>query len=263
VKYKLVAVDMDGTLLNDEHKVSDKNREAINRFANQGVSFILASGRPYQSLYPYTKELEVYLPLVTSNGSIVKCPLTDNIYHNKQIQLDLAEEILEYGYNNSHGISLYFGDRVITNQESIAKVHNDLEGIKAIIEEKHQLKEAPTKILFSGDPEEMSELFALLAERYEDKLYITQSDEEYVEVMNLEVSKGNALKYMMDKMNIDSKEVIAIGNQFNDVAMFEIAGLSIAMDNAPEGVKEKADFVTKTNLEDGVAYALEKFLSEE
>jgi hypothetical protein len=262
MRYKLVAVDMDGTLLNDDHKVSDKNREAINKFANQGVNFILASGRPYQSLYPYTKELEVYLPLVTSNGSIVKCPLTKNIYHNKQIPLELAEEILEYGYNNSYGMSLYFGDKVITNQKSIAEVHNDLEGIKAIIEEKHQLREEPTKILFSGEPKKMLELFALLAERYEDKLYITQSDEEYVEVMNLEVSKGNALKYMMNRMNIEKEEVIAIGNNFNDVAMFEIAGLSIAMANSPEGVKEKADFVTKTNLEDGVAYALERFLAE-
>ncbi|TDX47994.1 hypothetical protein C7959_1348 [Orenia marismortui] len=262
VKFKLVAIDMDGTLLNDDHKVSDKNREIITKYANQGVNFVLASGRPYQALYPYTKELEVYLPLVTSNGSIVKCPLTESVYTNSSMPLDLAKEILDYGYSKGYGVSLYFEDEVITSHEEVAKVHRELEGIDPTIITKYQLEEGPTKIVFFADPEDIDKAFAQLADKYEGDLYITRSDERCVETMNLEVSKGKALKYMIKRMNIASEEVLAIGNNFNDVAMFEEAGLAVAMGNSPEGVKEVADFVTKSNQEDGVAYALEKFLKD-
>ncbi len=261
MRYKLIAIDMDGTLLDDNHQVPLKNKETITRFAKQGINFILASGRPYQSLYPYTNELEVYLPLVSANGSIVKCPLTESIYHKSDLPYDLAKEILAYARDNDFSASIYFEDDIITSSQELADVHFELEGLEVELDENYKLNHPPVKIVIFGEADSITRVYSDLADRYENRLYVTRSDDRCVEVMNLEVSKGNALKYMMDRMNIDPEEVIAIGNQFNDLAMFEVAGLAIAMGNSPQGVKDAADFVTKSNEDNGVAYALEKFLA--
>ncbi|WP_027339711.1 Cof-type HAD-IIB family hydrolase [Halonatronum saccharophilum] len=262
MSYKLVAIDMDGTLLNDKHQVSKKNKEVIIKLANEGINFVLASGRPYNSLYPYTKELEVYLPLVTANGSIIKCPLTEKVYKKTGIGIEMAKEILDYGLSKDYGISFYYEGKVITLSEELVEIHRDLEGLEAHLVKDVNLQKSPIKIIFSGEVEEISKSFKELFNRYQGSLYITSSEEYILEVMNLEVSKGKALEYMIERMGIEAKEIIAIGNNFNDVAMFEVAGLSIAMDNSPQGVKNAADLVTKSNEEDGVAYALEKIIVE-
>ncbi|GAB6100337.1 Cof-type HAD-IIB family hydrolase [Halanaerocella petrolearia] len=262
MSYKLVAIDMDGTLLNNNHQVSTKNREVINRLADQGVQFVLASGRPYQSLHPYTEELEVYLPLISANGSIVKCTITDKVYHKADMPLELAQEILDYGLENNYGVSLYFEDDIYTFDEELARGHQELEGLDVEVIDDSKLEEPPVKIIYYDKVDKIDKAFSKLASDYEDRLYITRSDDEYVEAMNLEISKGQALEYLMDRLDLIPEEVISIGNNYNDVAMFEVAGLAVAMDNAPDAVKEKADFVTKSNHENGVAYALEKFIVE-
>ncbi|GAB6138280.1 Cof-type HAD-IIB family hydrolase [Halanaerobaculum tunisiense] len=261
MNYKLVAIDMDGTLLNNENQVPPRNKEVIARLADQGVQFVLASGRPYQSLHPYTDELEVYLPLITANGSIVKCSITDKVYHKVQLPLDLAQEVLDYGLANDYGVSLYFEDEIYTCDQEMAAGHQELEGVEPIIFDCDlELETAPVKIIYYDQPAEITTAFSELSKKYQDKLYITRSDDHYVEAMNLKVSKGQALEYLMEQMNLSSQEVIAIGNNHNDVAMFETAGLAVAMENAPEEVKDQADFVTTSNQECGVADALEKFI---
>ncbi len=258
MNYKLVAIDMDGTLLDKESRVLERNRIMIEKLADRGVDFVLASGRPYQSLHPYTEKLEVYLPLISANGSIIRCTLTDKIYHKSSISLDLAREILEYGEKNGYSVSLYYPDKIVTREEKMAKGHREEEGVEPKVVDKFSITTPPAKIIYYAAPPKIKRGVTYLSEKYKDELYVTQSDDEYLEVMNLEVSKGSALQYMMERMNFSAEEVVSIGNNYNDVAMFKVAGLSVAMENAPEGVKEAADFVTKNNEEAGVAYALEQ-----
>ena len=260
--YKLVAIDMDGTLLNNDKEITEENRKMIEQLADQGVSFILASGRPYQSLEPYTQELEVYLPLISANGSMVKCSLTEKTYHKCNLPLDKAQEIIDYGLDNDYGVSVYYDGRILTSSEEMAQGHLELEGIKPEVVTGLKLSQAPIKIIYYGTEEKIDEAYSFLGTKYQNKLYVTRSDEEYLEVMNLEVSKGQALEYMMETMNIKAEQVIAIGNNFNDVAMFKAAGVAVAMSNSPQGVKEEADVVTKSNQDNGVAYALEKIVIE-
>ena len=262
MNYKLVAIDMDGTLLNDQHKISDKNKEVIYKLANRGVNFILASGRSYQSLHPYTKELDVYLPLITANGALIKSSLDDKVYYKCDISLDKAQEIIDYGIEHDYSLSLYYEDEIKTIGKRLREQILELEGIKSEVLGKNiNLNREPIKIIYSSDPERIKKAEEFLINKYRDDLYITRSNDIYLEIMDLDVSKGNALNYMIEKMNISAQEVIAIGNNFNDIAMFDVAGLAVAMENAPQKVKEKSDYVTKDNNQDGVAVLLEDIFS--
>lgn len=260
MSYKLVVLDMDGTLLDSNHQISKKNKAVINRLTREGIKFVLASGRPYQSLCSYVKDLGINLPVIATNGSVVKCPMTGKVHYKSVVPLDLAEEIINYGKEYKYSISLYLEDEIITLDPKMIKVHWELEKVEASIMNELVIGKAPNKIIYSANPERIKEAFKFLTNKYVEKLYITCSDDIYLDVMNLKTSKGRALSYMMDEMNIPSNEVMVIGNNFNDLAMFEVAGLAVAMANSPQKIKYEADFVTKSNMHDGVAYALEKFI---
>jgi Cof subfamily protein (haloacid dehalogenase superfamily) len=260
--YRLVVLDMDGTLLNNDHQVSSANKVAIDRLKTEGVSVALASGRPYESIYPYVQELGIDLPIIAANGALIKNPLLDEVFYATALPINLAKEIIEYGQQNQHPISLYHDGEVHTFHESMVKVHWDLEKLNArvisIFEEKKDLY----KIIYKNTPQKIEEAFHHLERKYKEKLYITRSDDMYLDVMNINASKGKALHRLIEMLNISSDEVVVMGNSFNDIAMFELAGLAIAMDNAPQEVKNSADFVTKSNNEDGVAYALDRLIGK-
>ena len=104
-----------------------------------------------------------------------------------------------------------------------------------------------------------SSAYHTIHERYKENLYVTRSDDKFLDVMYINASKGNTLKHLMEVMGYSKEEVLVIGNSYNDIAMFEVAGLAVAMENSPQKVKNSAHYVTKTNDQHGVAYALDKF----
>lgn len=260
MQYKLVVLDMDGTLLDNEHHVSNANKEAIDRLKREGISVVLASGRPYESIYSYVKDLGIDLPIIAANGALIKNPLTSEVYYSTGLPINLAEEIVEYGQENHYPISLYLDGEVHTFNESMVKVHWELEKLKARVIDKFEGDKDLYKIIYANTPQKIEEAFKHLENKYKEKLYITRSDDIYLDVMNINASKGKALRQLMDMLHISSHEVLVMGNSFNDIAMFEVAGLAIAMDNSPQEIKDAADFVTKSNNEDGVAYALDRYI---
>jgi Cof subfamily protein (haloacid dehalogenase superfamily) len=143
----------------------------------------------------------------------------------------------------------------------LVKVHWELEKINARLIDQFEDNRELFKILYANTPHKVEEAYKHLEQKYKGKLYITRSDAIYLDVMNINASKGKALQKLMDRLQISSHEVLVMGNSFNDIAMFEVAGLAIAMDNAPQEVKDAADFVTKSNNDDGVAYALDRYIN--
>ncbi|WP_088104764.1 Cof-type HAD-IIB family hydrolase [Halalkalibacter urbisdiaboli] len=260
MQYKLVVLDMDGTLLDNSHNVSKANTAVIRRMKRGGTSVVLASGRPYESIYPYVKHLGINSPIIAANGALIKNPLSSEIHYSSGLPNNLASEIIEYGQKNKYPISLYFDGEVHTFNENMVKVHWELEKINARLTNKVESEKDLYKIIFASTPQKIEETFKYLERKYKEKLYITRSDDIYLDVMNINVSKGKALEQIIDMLQISSQEVLVMGNSFNDVAMFEVAGFSIAMDNSPQEVKDAADFVTKSNNDDGVAYALDRFV---
>jgi Cof subfamily protein (haloacid dehalogenase superfamily) len=261
MQYKLVVLDMDGTLLDNNHHVSKANNEAIHRLKRKGTSVVMASGRPFESIYPYIKDLGIDSPIIAANGALIKSPLTSEVYYSSSLPINLAKEIIEYGQENQYPISLYLDGEVHTLNESLVKVHWELEKINARLIDQFEGNRELFKIIYANTPQKIEEAYKHLEQKYKGKLYITRSDAIYLDFMNTNVSKGKALHQLMDMMNISSQEVLVMGNSFNDIAMFEVAGLAIAMDNSPQEVKNAADFVTKSNNDDGVAYALDRYIN--
>lgn len=264
MKNKLIALDLDDTLLNSSHQLSQVNQNIINKILNLGANITLASGRPHHSLSIYAELLKINLPLISANGSLIKDE--NETYKKININYETAKAIVNYGKKNGYIISIYFEDKIITNNSESEKIHRELKEVDDIIMN-NDLKflEEPIKILLNIDKDSANEKmikdgFKELRKNYDQKLYLTSASRNSIEVMNKNATKGNGLKYIADKLNITPENIVAIGNGHNDIKMFEVAGLSIAMGNSSDYVKSKADYVTKNHDQDGVAYAIKKYI---
>jgi len=263
VAYKLVAVDMDGTLLNEKLEISARTKKAIVKAKEQQVQVTLATGRMYKSVLPFAQELELEIPLITYNGALVKDSATGEVYYHEPVPLPHAKEIIRLVKKKKVNLNLYVDDTLYVKElnewtqayMSIAKVEaipvGDLEAF---------LEDDPTKMLLIGEPEELARITREIRERLEDKVEITKSKPYFLEIISWQVTKGQALKALADKFRIKREEVVAFGDSYNDLSMLEYAGLGVAMGNAPQEIKEKADLLTLSNEEEGVADVLERIV---
>lgn len=258
MQYKLVVLDMDGTLLDNKHKVSEENKRAILSLTENGVGVVLASGRPFESIFPYTEDLGIDLPIVATNGALIKDPKTKEAIYSKELPFEYAKDIIQYGKENGYQISLYSDQGVLTFNEEMVDLHRSLENLNAQLIDEFTGEQALYKLIYADTPERIEAAYRTLDEKYKGKLYITRSDDAFLDVMNMNASKGKALHKLMEKLDFTKEEVLVMGNSYNDIAMFEVAGYSIAMDNSPQKVKNTANYVTKTNQQHGVAHALTK-----
>ncbi len=262
MNYKLVALDLDGTLLSDELEITDKDRQAVKKLLDNDIKVILASGRPMQSMLDYAKKLDVELPLVSSNGALVYDIKEAKINFETLIPAKATKEIIAYAQERGFPLSIYTKEEIITLNKKMAQGHLEHEGIKAEVADSiTDLEKDVVKILFYLDTKALrKEVKDYLMKKYQDLVYITQSEEGFFEIMNQKSSKGKAIEYMMKDMGIPPEKTVAIGNNYNDLTMFEVVGLAIATANAPAEVKKSVDYITKDPTESGVADAIDKFI---
>lgn len=256
MNYKLVVLDMDGTLLNGKNRVPRKNRDAIKNLMERGVQFVVASGRPYESIVPYAKNLCIDLPIISANGALVKSPRTNEVYFSSSLPGKWVEEILLFAQETTFAVSLYLEDEILSFDKNMIDLHNNLEGLEAKKIENFAGNQPVLKILMANQPDIVAETIKRFEKKYRNELYVTSSEPYFLEVMNVNASKGIALKQLMKKLDVSSEEVVVMGNNFNDIPMFDVAGVAVAMANSPHKVQKVSDFVTKSNIEDGVAFAL-------
>lgn len=256
---KAVICDLDGTLLNSNKKVSNRNVQAIINCCGHGMKFVVATARPprtVRSLLP--REIYESASFIYYNGGLISDKETSFEKHFA-IPKEISEEIIDYWHVHfpAANIGLEVKDRWFSNQEIIGEAYNLDE--KPVVLEIAQLKTySPTKILITefNQLEPFKELF-------QDKVNITVTDQgTLIQVTNEGVSKASGVLAISDHLDIPPSEMIAFGDDFNDMEMFEIAGYSVAMDNAVDKLKLLADEVTVTNDQDGVASVLEKILSK-
>lgn len=254
--FKVVALDLDGTLLNNDCSLSEESKKVIRRLGEKGLDFILASGRPFCSMLPFAEELRIRLPLITTNGALVKS-VTGNDYCKKNwIPRELVRTVLDFALARQVGIIIYGEEKTYSFNRDLAEKQRHIEQINVEVITEFNPRSKVLKIVFYGSPETNRELGNALASRFGNQLSITQSHEQYLEVMKKGVSKGQALQEFLTKLGIYREQLIVFGNGLNDLSMFSIAGFSVAMDNSPDELKQEADFVCKSNLEDGVAHTL-------
>lgn len=260
---KLIAVDMDDTLLDNSIQVSPRTRKVLQQAAAQGVKVTIATGRMYCSALPFAEQLGLDVPLITYNGAMIKSTLSGEILLHHPVDCRLAGEVLAFFKEHGWYIQSYVDDILYVNEkDEHALYYERLTGVKsvAIGDKLYTMHQSPTKLLAMVKKEQMQEISRLVQENFGDRLTVTNSKPTYLEMVNPKANKGAALAYLAEKLDIKQEEVMAIGDSNNDLDMLRYAGWGVAMGNAADKVKAAARFVTARNDEDGVAEAVIKYV---
>jgi Cof subfamily protein (haloacid dehalogenase superfamily) len=267
VDYKLLVVDIDGTILGDTANPTPPVIEALNQAQQAGVKLAIATGRMYRSALRFHRLLDSPLPLISYQGALIKDPKDNRVYLHEPVPLEYALEVLSFLAQMDVSLHVYLNDSLYVaslSPETVAYAKRS--GVEpVVVPDLFQVLTAePTKILAVGkNAKLMDEILALLKEKYQpEALYLTRSTDFFVEVAHPSASKGNAVKFLAEKvLEITADEVICIGDNFNDLEMIAYAGLGIAMKGGPSRVQEQANWVAPSVEEDGVATAIHKFIT--
>ena len=264
MKYRVMALDIDGTLTTSQKVITERTEQALFDFQHNGGRIILASGRPIYSMIPYaeTLALEKYggYILAYNGGCAADCTTGKVIFQTvlpRQYIPEICGIIREYPV----GIGCYQKDTVIVGNEVNLYTRNAAERNRMkiqYVEDFPKYAVSVPKCLLQGEPETILSLEHILSEKYKGKLGIFRSEPYFLEIVPNGIDKGMALDRLLKHIGYDRKECIACGDGFNDIPMIRYAGLGIAMDNASETVKKAADFITLSNDSDGIAHMLEK-----
>lgn len=272
LSYKLVCIDMDGTLLSTNNEVSKRNLEAIKQATQKGVQVAVTTGRVFASAYYYADIIGVSTPIIASNGAYIREKLGDRIIYKGLLGLENCQKIMEvinkydiYPHFNTY--NTIYTEKLIYSSKYYSKANESLpEGRKinivitsnwnsAFMENKDEILKC---IIVDKDMEKLDKVKKEL--KKVEELEVVSSFKNNVEVMKKGISKGKAVEILANYYNIDMKDVICIGDSENDLSMIKAAGLGVAMGNGDKLVKDAADYITDTNDEDGVAKVIEKFI---
>jgi hypothetical protein len=258
-----MAVDVDGTLLDDEKKLDAKTIETIKLAVKQGLIFTICTGRPIQGVVPLVEKIGLDLPFITYNGAmIIKGKSREILYDLKMTDED-ARAVIELGTKYGTTISIWANNKLYVNRLNQKAYDygalsntkplpiNDLDAI---------IKSGVTKVLWYDQVETINK-FQKEAGNYLSKTINFHTSQPYfLEFVDHKASKAKALARLGEYYGIKQEEIIAVGDGYNDLSMIEYAGLGVAMANAEEAIREKADYITLTNNENGVAHVIEKFI---
>ena len=271
MKYKLLVLDVDGTLLNDEREISKRTLAALLKVQQMGVRIVLASGRPTYGLMPLAKTLELgnYGGFVLSyNGCQIIKAQNGEILFERRINPEMLPYLEKKARKNGFAIFTYHDDTLITDSPDNEYIKNEalLNNLKIIREDEFStaIDFAPCKCMLVSDKEKA---LIGLEQHWEKRLAGTldafRSEPYFLEVVPCGVNKANTLGALLEHLGVTREEVIAVGNGVCDVTMLQLAGMGVAMGHSQDSVKVCADYVTASNEEDGVALAVEKLILAE
>ena len=271
MKYKLLVLDVDGTLLNDEREISKRTLAALLKVQQMGVRIVLASGRPTYGLMPLAKTLELgnYGGFVLSyNGCQIIKAQNGEILFERRINPEMLPYLEKKARKNGFAIFTYHDDTLITDSPDNEYIKNEalLNNLKLIREDEFStaIDFAPCKCMLVSDKEKA---LIGLEQHWEKRLAGTldafRSEPYFLEVVPCGVNKANTLGALLEHLGVTREEVIAVGDGVCDVTMLQLAGMGVAMGHSQDSVKVCADYVTASNEEDGVALAVEKLILAE
>jgi Cof subfamily protein (haloacid dehalogenase superfamily) len=268
---KALALDLDGTVLAPGAVLSERTIAAVNKCVQRGLKVIIVTGRAIEAAEPFRTSFGAEGPMIYYNGAIVmEMPegriLRTTLLDKRKVELcvDLSREMGIYCQ-----VYLFNGKRIplLTERDGPeremyykhAGIHAELVDLKDALGQKDF--SGCVKAMFLAEPELLAELRPPLEKRLGKSVYIAQTLRTFLEVMDAKVSKGHGLSFAMERLSLKREEIIAFGDEENDIPMFAEAGFSVAPSNAKDAVKAKADLVVGSNAEDGVAAFLEEFFS--
>lgn len=269
---KLILSDIDGTILNDENVVDSDLKATVNKLRNKNVPFILASARSPKGMLPIAKELAVMdNPIACYNGALVIKNLDKKSYTtilSHKLNPDEVKKIITSVHQKypQVSINLYSGsDWYVEKIDKWVEIESDITQLEPIVTDVEKLisTEPIHKILLISEPEEIAEaLNNFQAESLVDSSFYL-SKPNYLEITNSHVSKEKALRELAKMYDLSLDKTMTLGDNFNDLPMLELAGLGVAMQNAPSAVKKSAKVVTESNNQNGVSKAIHKYVLNE
>lgn len=267
MSYRIIVLDLDGTLTNSRKEITKPTKDALLEIQEAGCKVVLASGRPTPGVAGLAKELELakyggYM-LAFNGGRIIDCK-TGQVIYQKTLPPETIPEIYEAALKHGVGIITYTEDEIIAgtaidrymekeqmiNQVPIRQVDNFTEYVDFPV----------NKCLLTGDGDYLAEVEVKMQKQFGKYLGIYRSEPFFLEVVPQNIDKAHSLLKLLSSIGMTAEEMICCGDGFNDISMIECAGLGVAMENAQELVKASADYITKSNDEDGILHVIRKFL---
>ena len=287
--FKLVAIDLDGTMLNQYGIVTQKTKNSIKKAQENGIEIMIASGRPIDSVKTISKEIGSENYFISGNGSIIYDIKKDEIIYENVLKKQKALEIIKICEENSIFYNVYTEKEIIAknlqynvlyyHKENLTKSEEDKTHVNIVEDIYDYIEKTDSKVLkvmicdkhqtiFNAIIRKLKEVddIEVLEVSHMSRKIIRQGTEEipieyfYTEISAKNVDKWTALEFLKEKLQISSEEIVAIGDNVNDKKMIEKSGYGIAMGQSAPQIKEIADYVTDSNVDDGVANALDKLL---
>lgn len=262
-KFKLIAVDLDDTLLSKDFQLTGRVKEAIAAVRAAGVQFTISTGRMYRSAVPFARELGIDIPLITYQGALVKNSLSGEVLLYRPLPLVYAREIIARIHQLGYHLNGYLDDRLFVERDTPeGRRYAAIAGVEAeVVRDLLKfLDRDPTKVLTISEEPLLDRLSAELTPLYEGKVHIVKSKPHFLEFSHPQATKGDALAYLAGYFGVKREEIMAVGDSYNDLEMLEYAGLGVVVANAREDVKKRAGYVASAPNGDGVVEALEKFV---
>ncbi|MGL5317247.1 MAG: Cof-type HAD-IIB family hydrolase [Bacteroidales bacterium] len=266
-KYKILVLDLDGTLTNSKKEISERNKKSIFAAQEKGIKVILASGRPTYGIVPLAEELKLadfggYI-LSYNGGTIINWE-TKEIIHEAKISGDVIPHLYNDATKNDVTILSYLNEDIITENKDDKYVafeaHLNKMNVKQVESFTKTIAHDTPKCLIVGDENKLKVLEKEMQYKYGHSMSIYRSEPFFLELMPQNIDKAQSLKKLLSHLNMSKEEMIACGDGFNDLSMIEFAGLGVAMQNAQQKVKEVSQYITLSNDEDGVAHVVDKFI---
>lgn len=263
---KLIALDLDGTLTNDEKIITPHTMHSLMQAQRHGVRLCLASGRPPYGMRPLAEQLQLSEYggfLICYNGAHVEECATGRVLVEQQLDATFLQELREWQQKTGLTLMTYHDSHIYTEQPENSYVHISCRNNKMeVVKVDNFATDAPrpiNKCLMVGSPETVRQWETALQQAFEGRLNILHSTPYFIECLPPRIDKGLALEALLPLIGVRREELMACGDSFNDIGMLQYAGIGVAMQNAEEEVKAFADHITSSNNDDGIAAALNHF----
>lgn len=270
MQYKVLALDLDGTLTNSQKIITPRTKAALLKAADKGVTIVLASGRPTVGIEPLAQELELAKRggcILSYNGGKITDCATGRVLVQHAFPQEVIESVCTFSRHWNTVALTYDANGIVTERADDPYVQEEarINGIpvRQVPDLAAEVTYPINKMLLVGDPVDMPHVEELMQQEFAGKLSIYRSQPFFLETMPLGVEKSASLALLLRTMGLFPENLMACGDGWNDLPMIEFAGMGVAMGNAVAPVKAAARYVTADNDHDGVAEAVEKFILQE
>ncbi|RXT04194.1 Cof-type HAD-IIB family hydrolase [Ammoniphilus sp. CFH 90114] len=261
-KIQMIAIDIDGTLLDDNYRWDSETRDLLLELQSTHIPVMLCTGRPLKATKQIAREMGIESYLISDNGAVVHHLASKENLSVKEVAVQRYPKMLHILEKTGAHLDLTSLEEMYTkpHNQTVAELYQKYRVSPLIVEDMREIDDSIVKATLFDSPERIEAIMKDLPEQLKAyPVQCFQSGPTFIDIMHQESSKGNALHFMSHHLGISPESVMAIGNYYNDLDMIRYAGIGVAMGNAPEDIKEAANFVTDTNNRQGVKKAIEHF----